>query len=68
MSFCFWGNSVPLFDGSEDSNVHCCKKGDTCDAGAEQLKMQLSMLDKPSLPKPFMEIDDSDTEEAREKK
>ena len=53
-------------DGSEDSKIHCFKKGETCEAGAEQLKMQLSMLDEPNLPKPFMEIDDSDTEKADE--
>ena len=50
--------------GSEDSKIHCLKKGETCEAGAEQLEMQLSVLDEPSLPNPFMEIDDSDTEEA----
>ena len=53
-------------DGSEDSKIHCYKKGETCEAGAEQLKMQLSVLDEPNLPNPFMEIDDSDAEEADE--
>ena len=38
------------------------KKGETCEAGAEQL----SVLDEPNLPNPFMEIDDSNTEEADE--
>ena len=49
-------------DGSEDSKIHCFKKGETCEAGAEQL----SVLDEPNFPNPFMEIDDSDTEEADE--
>ena len=44
------------------SKIHCLKKGETCEAGAEQL----SVLDEPNLPNPFMEIDDSDTEEADE--
>ena len=56
MSFGFWGNVIPLFDVSEDSKFHCCKTGETCEAGAEQL----SVLDEPNLPNPFMEIDDSD--------
>ena len=42
--------------------IHCFKKGEMCEAGAEQL----SVLDEPNLPNPFMEIDDSDTEEADE--
>ena len=50
--------------GSDDSKIHCFKKGETCEAGAKQLQMQLSVLDEPNLPNPFMEIDDSDTEEA----
>ena len=29
-------------DGSEDSKIHCFKKGETCEAGTEQLKMQLT--------------------------
>ena len=33
-----------------------------CEAGAEQL----SVLDEPNLPNTFLEIDDSDTEEADE--
>ena len=53
-------------DGSEDSKIHCFKKGETCEAGTEQVKMQLSVLDKPNLPNPFMEINHSDTEEADE--
>ena len=51
-------------DGSEDSKIHCFKEGETCEAGAEKLKMQLSVLDEPNLPNLFMEIDDPDTEEA----
>ena len=46
----------------KDSKIHCFKKGETCEAGAEQL----SVLDEPNLPNPFMEIDDSHTEEADE--
>ena len=46
----------------KDSMIHCFKKGETCEAGDEQL----SVLDEPNLPNPFMEIGDSDTEEADE--
>ena len=46
----------------KDTKIHCFKKGETCEAGDEQL----SVLDEPNLPNPFMEIDDSDTEEAGE--
>ena len=46
----------------KDSKIHCFKKGETCEAGAEQL----SVLDEPNLSNPFMEIDDSETEEADE--
>ena len=44
------------------SKIHCFKKGETCEAAPEQL----SVLDEPNLPHPFMGIDDSDTEEADE--
>ena len=53
ISFGFWGSGIPLFGGSEDSKIHCYKKGETCEAGAEQIKMQLSVLDEPGLPNPF---------------
>ena len=46
--------------------MHCFKKGETCEAGNGQIKMQLSMLDEPGLSNPFMEIYDSDTEEVHE--
>ena len=46
----------------KDSKIHCFKKGEKCEARAEQL----SVLDEPNLPNPFMEIVDSDTEEADE--
>ena len=46
----------------KDSKIHCFKKGETYEAGAEQL----SMFDEPNLLNPFMGIDDSDTEEADE--
>ena len=51
-------------DGSQDSEIHCFKKGQPCGAGAEQLKTQLSVLDEPTLPDPFQAITNSDIEEA----
>ena len=51
-------------DGSQDSEIHCFKKGHPCEAGAEQLKAQLSVLDEPTLPDPFQEITNSDIEVA----
>ena len=53
-------------DGSEDSEIHCFKKGQPCEAGAEQLEAQLSVLDEPNLPNPFQVITDSDIEEAND--
>ena len=53
-----------VVDGSQDSEIHCFKKGQPCKAGAEQLKAQLSVLDEPTLPDPFQEITNSDIEEA----
>ena len=52
--------------GSRHSRIHCFKKGDTCEAGNEQIKMQFSVLDEPSLSNPFMEIYNSDTKEVYE--
>ena len=40
-------------DGSQDSEIHCFKKGQPCEVGAEQLKAQLSVLDEPTLPDPL---------------
>ena len=51
-------------DGTEDSMIHCFKKGQPCEAGSDQLQVQLSVLDEPNLPKPFIVITDSDVEEA----
>ena len=51
-------------DGSQDSEIHCFMKGPPCEAGAEQLKAQLSVLDEPTLPDPFQAITNSDIEEA----
>ena len=51
-------------DGSQDSEIHCFKKGSPCEVGAEQLKAQLSVLDEPTLPDPFQAITNSDIEEA----
>ena len=51
-------------DGSQDSEIHCFKKGHPCEVGAEQLKAQLSVLDEPTLPDPFQAITNSDIEEA----
>ena len=51
-------------DGSQDSEIHRFMKGPPCEAGAEQLKAQLSVLDEPTLPDPFQAITNSDIEEA----
>ena len=40
------------------------KKGQPCEAGAEQLEAQLSMLNEPNLPNPLQVITDSDIKEA----
>lgn len=53
-------------DGSEDSEIHCFKKGQPCEAGSEQLQAQLSVLDELNLPNPFQVITDSDIEEAND--
>ena len=66
LPFQVWYHLNIAVDGSEDLKIYCFKKGETCEAGAEQLQMQLSVLDEPNLPNPFMEIDDSDTEEENE--
>ena len=51
-------------DGSQDSEIHCFKKGQPCAAGAEQLKAQLSVLDEPTFPNQFQAITNSGIEEA----
>ena len=51
-------------DGSQDSEIHCFKKGQPCEGGAEQLKAQLSVLDEPTLSDKFQAITNSDIEEA----
>ena len=53
-------------DGSEDSVIHCFKKGQPCEARSEQLQAQLSVLDEPNLPNTFQDITDSDIEEAND--
>lgn len=42
-----------IFDGSENSKIHCFKKGQPCEAGADQLEAQLSVLNEANLPNPF---------------
>ena len=53
-------------DGTEDSVIHCFKKGQPCKAGSDQLQAQLSVLDEPNLPNPFIVITDSDVEKAND--
>lgn len=53
-------------DGSEDSAIHCFKERQPCQAGAQQLKSQLSVLEEPNRPNPFLDITDSDIDEANE--
>ena len=53
-------------DGTEDSMIHCFKKGQPCEAGSDQLQAQLSVLDEPNLPNPFIVVTDSDVEEAND--
>ena len=43
-------------DGFDDSEIHCLKKGQACEVGAEQLEAQLSILDEPNFPNPFEEV------------
>ena len=50
--------------GSQDAEIHYFKKGQPCEAGAEQLKAQISVLDEPTLPDLFQVITNSDIEEA----
>lgn len=51
-------------DGSQDLEIHCFKKCQPCEAGAEQLKAKLSVLDEPTLPDPFQAITNLDIQEA----
>jgi len=51
-------------DGSQDSEIHCFKKGQPCEAGTGQLKAKLSVLDEPTFPNQFQAITTSDIEEA----
>lgn len=51
-------------DGSQDSDIHCSKKGQPWEAGAQQLKAQLSALDELTFPNQFQAITNSDIEEA----
>ena len=53
-------------DGSEDSVIHCFKKGQPCEAGSEQLQAQLSALDESNLANPSQVITDSDIEDAND--
>ena len=43
-------------DGFDNSEIHCLKKGQACEVGAEQLEAQLSILDEPNFPNPFEEV------------
>ena len=51
-------------DGSEDERIHCFKPKEPCHAGRQQLKSQLSVLDKRNRDNPFENITDSDVENA----
>ena len=51
-------------DGSEDEKIHCLKPKEPCHAGRQQLKSQLSVLDKRNRDNPFENITDSDVEDA----
>ena len=55
-------------DVSEDSEIHCFKKGQPCGAGTEQLEAQLSVLNEPNLPDPFQVITESCINEANDDK
>ena len=33
-----------MVNGTEDDNIHCFKKGTTCEAGRERLTTQLSII------------------------
>ena len=53
-------------DGTEDSVIHCFKKGQPCKVGSEQLQAQLSALVESNVPNPFQAITDSDIEQAND--
>ena len=51
-------------DRSEDERIHCFKPKESCHAGRQQLKSQLSVLDERNRDNPFENITDSDVEDA----
>ena len=51
-------------DGSEDSMIHCFKKGQPCELGLDQLKAQLPVLHEPDQANPFLNVADSDIDGA----
>ena len=51
-------------DGSEDEIIHCFKPKESCHAGRQQLKSQLSVLDERSRDNPFENIIDSNVKDA----
>ena len=51
-------------DGLEDSMIHPFKKVQPCESGLDQLKAQLPVLDEPDQLNPFLDVTDSDIDEA----
>ena len=54
-------------NASQDDQIHCFKEGKPCEAGAAIFKEQQAIMDDPSLKtNPFLEISESDVEEAND--
>ena len=54
-------------NGSQDDQIHCFKEGKPGEADAAMFKEQLAIMDDPSLKiNPFLEISESDIEEAND--
>ena len=53
-----------MVDGTEDDNIHCFKKGTTCEAGRERLTTQLSIIQEETNDVDPFEITANDVEDA----
>ena len=53
-----------MVDGTEDDNIHCFKKGTTCETGRERLTTQLSIIQEETNDVDAFEINADDMEDA----
>ena len=53
-----------MVDGTEDDNIHCFKKGTTCEAGRERLMTQLLIIQEETNDVDPFEITADDVEDA----